>query len=127
MTTNHPLYFQFKFARLRCDMLNAYSQLLTSCSLVKLCPPAKMIEVVNDAQCYSRITNQVELNSVDNLTLIEVSRKIVIFHWLNPFTGRYRILVCHSFLPCKQKYDSWVLLIDMESSQSMFVIVCVPN
>ena len=74
VTTNHPLYFQFKFARLRCDMLNAYSQLLTSCSLVKLCPPAKMIEVVNDAQCYSRITNQVELNSVDNLTLIEVSR-----------------------------------------------------
>ena len=38
VTTDHPLYFQFKFARLRSDMLRAYSQLLTCCSSLKLNP-----------------------------------------------------------------------------------------
>ncbi|XP_057300048.1 integrator complex subunit 7-like [Hydractinia symbiolongicarpus] len=39
VTTDHPLYFQFKYCRLRADMLRAYSQLLTSCSSLKLNPP----------------------------------------------------------------------------------------
>ena len=39
VTTDHPLYFQFKFARLRSDMLRAYSQLLTCCASLRLNPP----------------------------------------------------------------------------------------
>ena len=39
VTTDHPLYFQYKYARLRADMLRAYSQLLTCCSSLKLSPP----------------------------------------------------------------------------------------
>lgn len=39
ITTDHPLYFQFKYSRLRSDTLRAYSQLLTCCSVFKLNPP----------------------------------------------------------------------------------------
>jgi len=39
ITTDHPLYFQFKYARLRADTLRAYSQLLACCSVFKLNPP----------------------------------------------------------------------------------------
>lgn len=42
VTTDHPLYFQFKFSRLRADMLRAYSQLLTCCSSLRLNPPPSL-------------------------------------------------------------------------------------
>jgi len=73
ITTNHPLYFQFKFARLRADTLKAYNQLLVCCSSFKLHPPPAMImkNDLKDVQYQCRIASQFQTcaNMFNNVTM----------------------------------------------------------
>eukprot|EP00795_Rhopilema_esculentum_P003271 gene3271-1602_t len=39
VTVDHALYFQYKFAKLRAEMLHAYSQLVICCCSLRTCPP----------------------------------------------------------------------------------------
>ncbi|CAK8677491.1 unnamed protein product [Clavelina lepadiformis] len=45
VTPNHTLHFQCTYARLRCEMLQAHSQLVHACSLVRTCPPPAISSV----------------------------------------------------------------------------------
>jgi len=42
VNSSHPLYFQYKFAKLRAEMLHAYSQLITCCCSLRMCPPPRI-------------------------------------------------------------------------------------
>eukprot|EP00794_Sanderia_malayensis_P020330 gene20330-22330_t len=49
VTPDHAFYFQYKFAKLRSEMLRAYSHLITCCCSLRTCPPPAVAMAVSIA------------------------------------------------------------------------------